>query len=155
MRRKDRCGPGMTNSDEDECLSSSEEEVTAASECCKRAEKSPAGLTANKSQVKRENATTADKQRGDFTAGFLSEPARTSRHPESIAEGRGVFIRETEMFPDLGLVKTGPCSKSEFPQKYLISSDNPSVFFGFFAAGRPFKAKSTQRAPAPRDHSLW
>src|SRR6266567_1094159 len=78
MRRKDRCGPGITNREGAENVPSSGEEMTTALECFKGVAAGTSPLAANESQVNRENATRADRhrQRGDFMAGFLAEPAR-------------------------------------------------------------------------------
>ncbi len=57
-------------------------------------------LPANETQFKSENVTRADKQRGNFTAGSLAEPARP-HHLESIAEGRGAFPFATSKCPQI------------------------------------------------------
>ena len=59
IRRKDRCGPGITNCDEFESVPPAEEEVVA-----------------NKSLLKQERTTKTDRHTGHFTAGFPLESAR-------------------------------------------------------------------------------
>ena len=59
-----------------------------------------------------ENVTRMDRQRGCFTAGSLSELVGTLRHLKSVAEGRRVFNSRNRKSPDLGYVRTGPCSIS-------------------------------------------
>src|ERR1700719_2380157 len=107
MRKKDRCGPGITNCAGADGVSPSAEEMAAELECSKETAGACSRLRANESHSKRENATRMDRQTGSFTAGFLSEPARPH-----VTWNRGrqgvVFVRETEMSPDLGFVKTGP-----------------------------------------------
>src|SRR5437588_6012764 len=107
MRRKDRCGPGITNCDGAENVPSSGEEMTTALECVKGVAGRRSPPLANESQVKRENATRADRhrQRGDFTAGFLAEPARPHFTWNLFAEGRGVFHSRNGNVPRSRLVE--------------------------------------------------
>ncbi len=84
--------------------------MRAASPCFKGVDGGSSPPLANKSQFKRENATRTDRHREYFTVGFLAEPARP-HFTWNLSRKAGVSsIRETEMSPDLGLVRTGPCS---------------------------------------------
>src|SRR5579864_5508826 len=110
IRRKDRCGPGMRKCDEAECVESSGEEVTAASECVGRVARGRSPLPANKSEFKSKNAIRTDNPREDFTAG----PSRS--WPDLISPGiyrgrQGVSsTREPKTYSDLGLTSTRPYS---------------------------------------------
>ncbi len=64
-------------------------------------------------------------------AGSFAEPAGPHLTC-SLSRKAGVSsIREIEISPHLGLVRTGPLLQSQCRQKYLISGDYPSCFLGF------------------------
>src|SRR5258708_39391813 len=103
MRRNERSGPVIMNSEEAATGSSCGDEVAAAWDEFETAAsaKSPA-LAGRQQQAKTEATTRVQKQRGNFTAGFLLEPARS--HTTGSSGERGLsFIRETESCPFPGL----------------------------------------------------
>src|ERR1700730_9014693 len=102
MRRNERSGPVIMNSDEAATGLSSGDGVAAGSDRFETAasEKSPA--LADKQQLEKTEATTRTmKQRGDFTAGFLLEPARshatknTSRRAGMVIHPRNRIVRHS------------------------------------------------------------
>ncbi len=140
MRRKDRCGPGITNCDETGGVPSSEES-TAALGCCERAAAGSSPLLAKESQFKRESATRTDRQREDFTAGFLAELARP-QFTLNLSRKAGVSSTREPKCPDLG-GESRTLLRIRCRQKYLILSNYPSCFLGFllrrvFPAELPF-----------------
>src|ERR1700730_9049296 len=104
MRRKERSGPVIMNSEEAATGPSCGDEVAAASDGFETAAPAKSSALAGKQpQAKTETTTRVQKQSGDFTAGFLSEPARL--HATRITARRAglSFIRETESCPSPGL----------------------------------------------------
>src|ERR1700738_4860321 len=97
MRRKERSGPGIMNSD------------VATAGALGLAE-SPA-LAGKQPQEKTEATTKMEKHRGNFTAGFLSEPTRHHATGARRGEQGGEFIREIEECRMPGLVIPGPDPK--------------------------------------------
>src|SRR3982074_23530 len=80
MRRKERSGPVITNSDEAATGPSCGDEVAAASDGLETAATAKSLALAGKQPLEKTAATTTirvEKQRGDFTAGLLLEPARS------------------------------------------------------------------------------
>src|ERR1700674_1540419 len=132
MRRKDRSGPGIKNCEAVEDVASSGEGTTAGTDCSAGEGISP--LAASRLQLKRESESKTDRQKGDFTAGFLAEPARP-HFTWNLSRKAGVSsIRETEMFPDLGLLRAGPCSEfnvGKIPHIAQLSK----LFFGVLSQG--------------------
>src|ERR1700732_2320407 len=87
MRRKERSGPVITNSDEAATCPSCGDEVAAASDGLETAAAAKSLALAGKQQLQKTEATTRmEKPRGDFMAGFLSEPARSHATGRSVAE---------------------------------------------------------------------
>src|SRR3979490_3253163 len=97
MRKKDRSGPGIMNSDV---------ATLGASGLAK-----PPALADKQPQEKIEATTRMEKHRGDFTAGFLSEPARHHTTGARRGEQGWGFIREIEDCHMPGLVIPGPDPK--------------------------------------------
>src|ERR1700680_3130445 len=104
MRRKERSGPGITNSDEAATGPSCGDEVAAASDGLETAATAKSrALTGKQPLEKTAAATRMEKQRGDFTAGFLLEPVR-SHATGSTSRRAGIVIHpETESCPYPGL----------------------------------------------------
>src|SRR5258708_3903788 len=95
MRRKERSGPVIMNSEEAATGPSCGDDVAAASDGFETATPAKSSALAGKQQqAKTETTTRVQKQRGDFTAGFLSEPARphatgvTARRAEIVIHPR-------------------------------------------------------------------
>src|SRR4051794_14361645 len=96
MRRNDRKGPGMTNCDEGASDPSSAEESAPASACL--AGKGCSPLRANRWQFKRDNPIRTETQNGDFTAGFLTEPARPHSTWNRSRKGRVLQFAKSNYF---------------------------------------------------------
>src|SRR6267143_2897750 len=78
MRRNERSGPAIMNSDEAATGPSSRGELADAWDGFETAAAAKSPALANKQQLQKTEATTRmEKQRGNFTAGFLLEPARS------------------------------------------------------------------------------
>src|SRR5271156_68581 len=75
MRRNERSGPGMGNSATDETGSSAGDEIATASDEFVTAELTASPALASKHEQKKTGAIRRDRQRGNFTAGFLLESA--------------------------------------------------------------------------------
>src|ERR1700730_2529202 len=113
MRRKERSGPVITNSDEAATGPSCGDEVAAASDGLETAATAKSLALAGKQPLEKTAATTirVEKQRGDFTAGLLLEPVishatgSTSRKPGIVIHPRNRVM----LMP--GLVIPGPDSK--------------------------------------------
>jgi hypothetical protein len=90
------------NSDEAATGPSCGDPVAAASDGLETATAKSLALAGTPQLEKTEATIRMEKQRGDFTAGFLSEPAKS--HPGVGRGERGFsFIRETESRPFPGL----------------------------------------------------
>src|SRR5882762_5925142 len=110
MRRKERRGPGMTTTVEAAGVLPSADCGTASSERWKTAGGAPQALTGKHEH--REIATTTNTQRGNFTAGFLSEPLRllhlnagrtkerSDDHSDSVREALGTTESHYSPTPD-------------------------------------------------------
>src|ERR1700688_958512 len=131
MRRNDRRGPGIMNCDEAGSFPSSAGEMGTVADCVASGAGRRSPVPANKSQRNRENAIVADKRSGDFTAGFLSEPAR--RHSTWNLRGRQAMssIRETEMPSNPRLMSIEPAR--DFDVGKILHLGRLSKLFFFFS----------------------
>src|SRR4029077_15718966 len=100
MRRKERSGPAITNSDEAATGPSCGDQVAAASDGLETATAKSLALAGKQQLETTEPIIKMKKQRGDFTAGFLSEPARP--HPGVWSRRAG--IPRNRLTPIPGLV---------------------------------------------------
>lgn len=88
MRRKERSGPGIMNCDEF-VTGPSAGGVAAAADAFEIVELAESPALADKPKhAKTETTTRMERQRGTFTAGFLSEPVRPNAIKECVAESR-------------------------------------------------------------------
>ena len=88
MRRKDRRGPGIVNTDDAEGVPGFAEGTAAASDCAGTASAWSSRAPAEPQQPNRNNTTTRGKQRGDFTAVSSRNPAA-----RQTLQGEGGFQR--------------------------------------------------------------
>src|ERR1700730_3062423 len=102
MRRNERSGPGIMNSDQAATGTSSGDEEAAGSDGFATAGSEKLPALADKQQLeKTEDTRRMEKQRGDFTAGFLLEPARshatrnTSRRAGMVIHPRNRIVRHS------------------------------------------------------------
>src|SRR3979490_2361836 len=92
MRRNERSGPVITNSNETATGPSCGAEVAAASDGLETAATAKSPALAGKQQLEETEATIRmEQQRGDFTAGFLLEPAK-SHATRSTSQRAGTVI---------------------------------------------------------------
>src|SRR5437016_2547651 len=109
MRRKERSGPGIMNSD------------GVADTAVSGLAGSPAW--ASRQLQEAEASKRMETRRGDFTAGFLPEPAYLTQS-EHVAESRdGRSSAKIEEYCMPGLVIPGPDAKFQCPPKYPIRGD--------------------------------
>src|SRR5882762_1200286 len=93
MRRNGRSGPVIMNSDEAATGPSCGDEVAAASDGLETAATAKSPALAGKQRLEKAEATIRmEKQIGDFTAGFLLEPAR-SQATRSTSQRAGIHPR--------------------------------------------------------------
>src|SRR5579863_6307649 len=86
IRRNERIGPGTMNCDEF-VTDPSRGEAVSSSDGCQIVESAKSRVLPGKQPQKKANATTRIQiHRGSFTAGFLLEPATTTRNQEYVAE---------------------------------------------------------------------
>src|SRR5713101_8059788 len=91
MRRNERSGPVIMNYDEAATGPSSGEEDAAVSDVFETASSAKSPALADKQPLQKTEATTRmEKQRGNFTAGFLLEPARS--HATRITSRKAVIV---------------------------------------------------------------
>src|SRR5258707_5317732 len=102
MRRKERSGPGIRNSD-------------VATAAVSASAKSPA--LADKQQQEKTEATRMEKHRRDFTAGFLFEPARPHATGSTSRRAGMVIHPRNRGYRIPGLVIPGPDPKFQCPPK--------------------------------------
>ena len=105
MRRKDRSGPGIVNSDEAGGAPSSAAEVAAAPGRSETATAAKSLVLADKKELNRESATRMGK-RETFTAG--SSRSRRVSPGVGFHVGEETINRETKVAPDPGLLITRP-----------------------------------------------
>src|ERR1017187_4637019 len=101
MRRKDRSGPGIINCDEF-VTNPSGGEVAAVSDEFETSKAAKTRSSADRQPQERTKATTTmERQRGNFTAGFLLEPAAPKAiRSASRRAGDCHSIREAEIVLD-------------------------------------------------------
>src|ERR1035441_8578582 len=124
IRRKDRCGPGITACGWAESVPFSADKTAAELACAGSTAAGCSLRPANKSQVKRANTNRADRQTGGFTAGFPSERARLHVTWNLLRKAGDVFHSRNRNV-ELRFGETELCSRISMWAKYLISCDDP------------------------------
>ena len=115
MRRKERNGPAIINSDE-AAAGPSEGEVAVASAGSEAAKLAKSRALADKRKEENSEATTkTEKQKGHFTAGFPLEPERS--HATRSTSQRAGGLREADHLLFLGLGLPSPLLQIPMPAK--------------------------------------